>query len=218
MKVLIAGAGRLGTQFAQVLAAGGDEVTLIDLDDDRLRELQDGVNARLIAGDACEPTVLEDAGVRSTDLLVAATGGDEDNLVISLLAKRQFGVSRVAARINETDNSWLFDERWGVDVAVPAATPLISLIEEATGAADTVALLRLGKAGVNIIETAITGDSRAVGHSLADIPLPAGTVVAAVIRNGEPTVPDRRFRLESGDELIFVSEAATREDIDASFQ
>ncbi len=218
MKVLIAGAGRLGTQIAQVLAAGGDDVSLIDLDDDRLTELRGRVTARLVAGDACEPTVLEDAGARTTDLLVAATDGDEDNLVISLLAKRQFAVPRVAARVNDTDNTWLFDEHWGVDVAVPAATPLISLIEEATGAADTVALLRLSKAGVNIIETAITPHSRALGHPLADIPLPAGTVVAAVIRNGEPTVPDPRFRLEPGDELIFVSEAATRQDIDAAFQ
>ena len=217
MKVLIVGAGRLGTQIAQVLAAAGDQVGLIDLDDNRLAELKGHIAARLVAGDACEPTVLEDAGAHTMDLLVAATGEDEDNLVISLLAKRQFAIPRVAARINDTDNTWLFDQRWGVDVAVPAATPLISLIEEATGAADTVALLRLRKAGVNLIETAITPHSRAVGHPLADITLPAGTVVAAVIRNGKPTVPGPGFQLQSGDELLVVSQAATGQDIDAAF-
>lgn len=218
MNVLIVGAGRLGTQIAQVLAAAGDDVSLIDLDEDRLAELQGHIAVRLVAGDACEPAVLEDVGALTMDLLVAATGEDEDNLVISLLAKRQFAVPRVAARINDTDNTWLFDHRWGVDVAVPAATPLISLIEEAAGSADTVALLRLSKAGVNIIETAITPHSRAVGHALADVALPAGTVVAAVIRSGEPTVPGPRFLLQPGDELLFVSEAATRQDIDAAFQ
>ena len=218
MKVLIVGAGRLGTQIVQVLTATGDDVSLIDIDDDRIAELEGHVAARLVAGDACEPTVLEDAGALTTDLLVAATGDDEDNLVISLLAKRQFAVPRVAARINDTDNGWLFDQRWGVDVAVPAATPLISLIEEATGATDTVALLRLSKAGVNVIETAITPHSRAVGHALADISLPAGTVVAAVIRNGEPTVPGLTFQLQPGDELLVVSEAATEQDIHAAFQ
>ncbi len=218
MKVLIVGAGRLGTQIAQVLTATGDDVSLIDIDDDRIAELEGHISARLVAGDACEPTVLEDAGALTTDLLVAATGDDEDNLVISLLAKRQFAVPRVAARINDTDNGWLFDHHWGVDVAVPAATPLISLIEEATGATDTVALLRLSKAGVNVIETAITPHSRAVGHALADIPLPAGTVVAAVIRNGEPTVPSSEFQLQPGDELLVVSEAATEQDIHAAFQ
>jgi len=218
MKVLIVGAGRLGTQIARVLTATGDDVSLIDIDDDRIAELEGHLSARLVAGDACETTVLEDAGALTTDLLVAATGDDEDNLVISLLAKRQFAVPRVAARVNDTDNGWLFDHRWGVDVAVPAATPLISLIEEATGATDTVALLRLSKAGVNVIETAITPHSRAVGHALADISLPAGTVVAAVIRNGEPTVPSLTFRLQPGDELLVVSEAATEHDIDAAFQ
>lgn len=217
MKVLIVGAGRLGTQIAQVLAAAGDQVGLIDLDDNRLAELKGHIAARLVAGDACEPTVLEDAGAHTMDLLVAATGEDEDNLVISLLAKRQFAIPRVAARINDTDNTWLFDHHWGVDVAVPAATPLISLIEEATGAADTVALLRLRKAGVNLIETAITPQSRAVGHPLADITLPAGTVVAAVIRNGKPTVPGPEFQLQPGDELLVVSQAATGQDIDAAF-
>jgi len=218
MKVLIVGAGRLGTQIAQVLTATGEEVSLIDIDDDRIAELEGHISARLVAGDACEPTVLEDAGALTTDLLVAATGEDEDNLVISLLAKRQFAVPRVAARINDTDNGWLFDDRWGVDVAVPAATPLISLIEEATGTTDTVALLRLSKAGVNVIETAITPHSRAVGHPLADITLPTGTVVAAVIRNGEPTVPSPKFQLKPGDELLVVSEAATEQDIHAAFQ
>jgi trk system potassium uptake protein TrkA len=218
MKVLIVGAGRLGTQIAQVLAATGDDVSLIDLDDDRIAALEGHIFARLVAGDACEPTVLEDAGALTTDLLVAATGDDEDNLVISLLAKRQFAVPRVAARINDTDNGWLFDHNWGVDVAVPAATPLISLIEEATGTADTVALLRLSKAGVNVIETAITAHSRAVGHTLADIILPTGTVVATVIRNGEPTVPGPQFQLQPGDELLLVSEAATEQDIDTAFQ
>lgn len=218
MKVLIVGAGRFGTQIAQVLTATGDDVSLIDIDDDRIAELEGHISARLVAGDACETTVLEDAGALTTDLLVAATGEDEDNLVISLLAKRQFAVPRVAARVNDSDNGWLFDHHWGVDVAVPAATPLISLIEEATGTTDTVALLRLSKAGVNVIETSITPHSRAVGHALADITLPPGTVVAAIIRNGEPTVPSLNFQLQPGDELLIVSEAATEQDIHAAFQ
>ncbi|TQJ37532.1 TrkA family potassium uptake protein [Streptomyces sp. NBC_00080] len=218
MNVIIAGAGRLGTQIAQVLAAAHNEVTLIDVDDDRVAELEGRVPVRLIAGDACEPTLLEHAGALTADLLIATTGDDEDNLVISLLAKRQFSVSRVAARINDADNAWLFDERWGVDVAVPAATPLISLIEEATGATDTVALLRLSKAGVDVIETAITPQSRTAGRALGDVPLPEGTVVATIVRDGQPTVPDPAVRLRPGDELLLVSHTATEQEIHAAFQ
>ncbi|MFI1921099.1 MULTISPECIES: TrkA family potassium uptake protein [unclassified Streptomyces] len=218
MNVIVAGAGRLGTQIAQVLAAAHNEVTLIDVDDDRVAELEGRVPVRLIAGDACEPALLEDAGALTADLVVATTGDDEDNLVISLLAKRQFSVSRVAARINDADNAWLFDERWGVDVAVPSATPLISLIEEATGATDTVALLRLSKAGVDVIETAITPLSGAAGRALGEVRLPEGTVVATIVRDGRPTVPDPAIRLRPGDELLLVSHTATEQEIHAAFQ
>jgi trk system potassium uptake protein TrkA len=218
VNVLIAGAGRLGAQIAQVLRAAGNEVTLIDTDDDRLAALEGRVPVRLVAGDACEPSVLEHSGVLTADVVIATTGDDEDNLVISLLAKRQFSVPRVAARVNDADNAWLFDGRWGVDVAVPSATPLISLIEEATGATDTVALLRLSKAGVEVIETAITEQSRTAGRALGDIALPEGTVVATIVRAGQPTAPDPAQRLRPGDELLLVSHTATEQEIHAAFQ
>lgn len=218
MKALVAGAGRLGTQIAQVLAAARNDVTLVDIDEDRIAELEGRLPVRLVTGDACEPTLLEHARALTADLVIAATGNDEDNLVISLLAKRQFAVPRVAARVNDAENTWLFDQHWGVDTAVPAATPLISLIEEATGATATVALLRLSKAGVDVIETAITPQSRAAGRTLAEIPLPAGSVIATVIREGQPTVPAPEMRLEPGDELLVVSHAATEQEIHAAFQ
>ncbi|MFM9632626.1 MULTISPECIES: potassium channel family protein [Streptomyces] len=218
MRALIAGAGRLGTQIARVLAAARNDVTLVDIDEDHIAELEGHLPVRLLAGDACEPAFLEHAGALTSDLVIAATGNDEDNLVISLLAKRQFAVPRVAARINDAENTWLFNQNWGVDTAVPAATPLISLIEEATGATDTVALLRLSKAGVDVIETAITPQSRAAGRTLAEIPLPAGTVIATVIRDGQPTVPAPEMRLQPGDELLVVSHAATEQEIHSAFQ
>jgi trk system potassium uptake protein TrkA len=119
-----------------------------------------------------------------------------------------------------------------VDVAVPTATPLISLIEEATGTTNTVAPLRLSRAGVEVIETAITENSWAVGHALGEIALPAGTVVATVVRDGRPrrasatgvrdgrpTVPDPEVRLlPTGDELLLVSHEATERKIHAAFQ
>jgi trk system potassium uptake protein TrkA len=218
MKALIAGIGRLGTQIADALAGSGYELTLVECDDDRVAELATRPVGHLVPGDACEPAVLEEAGVRTADLVVAATGEDEDNLVISLLAKRQFAVARVAARINDPDNAWLFNEQWGVDIAVPAAAPLISLIEEASGAADTVSLLRLGKADVTLIETFITARSRTVGRGLGEIPLPAGTIVAAVVRRGTPMAADAACQLRAGDELLVVSSTADEHDISAVFQ
>lgn len=218
MRALIAGAGRLGAQIAQVLAAAHNDVTLIDIDPDRIAELSGSIPVPMRAGDACAPDLLETAGVRGADLIVAATGRDDDNLVISLLAKRQFSVPRVAARVNEGENAWMFTSQWGVDIAVPAATPLISLIEEATGATDTVALLRLSKAGVEVMETVITSRSRTVGTALSDIELPSGTVIATVVRDGQPTAPEPAMRLRPDDEVLLVSHQATEQDVQSAFQ
>ena len=218
MNVLIAGAGRLGTQVAQVLAASGNDVTLVDTDEARVDALRGRFGARLVVGDASEAGVQERAGAAHADLVVAATGRDEDNLVVSLLAKRRFAVPRVVARVNDDENAWLFDQRWGVDSAVPAAAPIVSLIEEATGAADTVALLRLSSAGVGIIETAITTGSKAAGRPLGAVDLPEGTLVATIVRNGDPTAPTPQTVLQPGDELLLVSHSAGEEEIHAAFQ
>lgn len=218
MKVVVAGAGRLGTKIAQVLVAAHHHVTLLDNDEERIAQLRHQTASHLISGDACEPTVLEHAGARTADLVVVATGRDDTNLVASLLAKRHFSVPRVAARVNDDENAWLFDRRWGVDIALPTAAPLVSLIEEATGATDTVALLRLSKAGVDVVETAITDRSRASGRALGDIQLPAGTVVTTVVRDGQPTAPAPDLLLQPGDEVLLVSHEASERDIHAAFQ
>ncbi|MFI0786294.1 potassium channel family protein [Streptomyces lydicus] len=218
MRALIAGAGRLGAQIAQVLAAARHDVSLIDLAPDRIAELSGTIPVPMRVGDACAPDFLEAAGVHGADLVIAATGRDDDNLVISLLAKRQFAVPRVVARVNDAENAWMFTSDWGVDVAVFAATPLVSLIEEATGATDTVALLRLSKAGVEVMETVITARSRSAGAPLSDLVLPSGTVIATVVRDGQPTAPEPGMRLRPGDEVLLVSHSATEQDVQSVFQ
>lgn len=218
MKILIVGAGRLGEQAAHLLAATGHEVTVIDRDQHRLDRLAGAHLHRLVRGDGCEPDVLERSGALSTDLLLAAAGEDEDNLVIALLAKRQFGIGRTLARVNDPGNAWLFDARWGVDVALPAAAPLVSLIEEAAGLTDTVGLVSLAAAGVTLIGTHIGAASAAAGRPLAEIGLPDGTVVATVVREGKPVVPGRDYRFQTGDTVLVVTHAATERDIHDAFQ
>lgn len=92
-------------------SAGED--TLIDTGDDRLAALEGRIPVPLVAGGACEPALLEHVCALTADLVIATTGDDEGNLVISLLAERQFSVPRVAARVNDADDAWLFDQRWG---------------------------------------------------------------------------------------------------------
>ncbi|MFE0376726.1 potassium channel family protein [Streptomyces inhibens] len=190
----------------------------MDIEPDRIAELSGSIPVPMRAGGACAPDFLEAAGIRGADLIIAATGRDDDNLVISLLAKRQFAVPRVAARGNDGENAWMLTSHWGVDIAVPAATPLISLIEEATGATDTVALLRLSKAGVEVIETVITSRARTAGAALSDIVSPNGTVIATVVREGQPTAPEPEMRLRPGGEVLLVSHQATEQDVQSAFQ
>jgi trk system potassium uptake protein TrkA len=218
VNAIVVGAGRLGTQIAHALAGSGRPVTLVDTDRGVVDRPLAREGIRPVAGDGCEPAVLERAGALAADLLVAATGDDEDNLVIALLAKRQFGVERVVSRVNDADNAWLFDERWGVDVALPSAGPLIALIEEAAGSFDTVSLLRLARAGVTLIETALGTGSSAAGRAVREVRIPTGCVVAAVVRDGQPVVPTPDFVLADGDELLVVAQTATATDIHAAFQ
>ena len=219
MRVIIVGAGRLGQEMADALSGTGrNEVILIESERTLAERLKGTMKARVLHGDACDPTVLEDAGALKADVLVAVAGEDQVNLVVSLLAKRHFDVPKVVARVNDRDNHWLFTDHWGVDVAVSASATLLSLIQEATSVADTVGLLRLGRAGVGLIETTLTDQSSAVGRPLSDLHLPGGAIVAAVLRNGTPTVPGGSFMLEEGDEVLVIAESATEDDIRKVFQ
>ncbi|MEV5408800.1 TrkA family potassium uptake protein [Thermopolyspora sp. NPDC052614] len=218
MRILIAGAGRLGEQAAYLLSGVGHQITVIERTRGRLAELGGHDLYRLVHGDACEPRVLEEAGALTADLVLAATGEDEDNLVIALLAKRTFAVPRVLARVNDPDNAWLFDDRWGVDVALPAAAPMVSLVEEAAGASDTIGVVRLAAAGVNLIETCIADTSAAVGRALADLPLPPDALVAAVIHEGRPAVPDAAYRLRPGDTVLVLTTTTAESVIHDVFQ
>src|ERR671938_98751 len=161
MKVVISGAGKVGRHLATDLADRGHDVTLIEQDKQEATraalEVPETVNVLL--GDACEPYVLEEAKLGEADVMVAATGDDEDNLVTSLLAKQEFAVPRVLARVNHSRNEWMFTEQWGVDVAVSVPHILTALVEEAVTVGDLVRLLRLEGGRVALVEMRLPADS-----------------------------------------------------------
>jgi trk system potassium uptake protein TrkA len=114
MKVTIAGAGNVGVSIASDLKDAGHQVLLIEQDADLVNKLRPTLDVSWYVGDACEVSTLHHAGMANSDVVVAATGDDEDNLVVSLLAKQEFAVPRVVARVNHPKNQWLFNESWGV--------------------------------------------------------------------------------------------------------
>ena len=151
MRVCIAGAGKVGRAIARELLHNGHEILLVDKEADIARV---GVveGAHVLCADACEVSALEEAQLQTCQVVVAATGDDKVNLVVSLLAKTEFGVPRVVARVNHPKNEWLFNEAWGVDVAVSTPQMLSALVEEAVTVGDLVRLFTFRQSNANLVE------------------------------------------------------------------
>ena len=204
MRVVIAGAGAVGTFLAEDLARGGHDVLLIEKNLDSLDRLPAGPALKLLAADACEVDTLQRADLVSADVVVAATGDDEDNLVISLLAKQEFAVPRVIARVNHPKNHWLFNEGWGVDIAVSTPHLLSALVEEAVSVGSLVRLLQFEGGSARLVEVTLAGGSPAVGQAISDVGLPRGATVVAVVRDRNVLVPRGDTMLGVGDEVLLL--------------
>lgn len=203
MRIVIAGAGSVGRFVALELLEHSHEVTLIDNQPDQMR-VASVADADWVLADACSPEVLADAGVREADVLVAATGDDKANLVISLLAKAEFGVPRVLARINNPKNEWLFDASWGVDVPVSTPRIMTALVEEAVSEGTPIRLFTFNGADVSMYALVLPSDSPLAGHRVEDVALPGRTVLTALLRDGRPITPSLDDVLEAGDELLLL--------------
>lgn len=206
MRVVIAGAGSVGRSIARELIRNGHVVLLIDrlIGTDRVQKVPD---ASWLQADACELSALDEAGLADCDVVVAATGDDKVNLVLSLLAKTEFAVPRTVARVNNPKNEWMFDEAWGVDVAVSTPRLMTALIEEAVSIGDLVRIFEFQQGRASMVELTLPEGSEYAGARLGDIALPADTVLTAIIRDGRPIAPSRDDALEALDELLFITTA-----------
>ncbi len=198
----IAGAGNVGTYIAADLKDAGHDVMVIEQDPDLVARLQGEVPVTWVVGDACEVTTLDEAGIAQVDVMVAVTGDDEDNLVISLLAKQEFAVPRVVARVNHPRNQWLFNETWGVDVSVSTPHLLTALVEEAVSVGSLVRLLQFRDA--RLVEVTLADDSPAVGAAISGLGVPRDATIVAVIRERHVIVPRGETEMLPGDEVLVL--------------
>ncbi|GAA1717545.1 TrkA family potassium uptake protein [Fodinicola feengrottensis] len=203
MRVAIAGAGNVGRSIARELIEHGHSVMLIERDSAALKSKL-VPKADWLLADACELASLEEAGIASCDVMVAATGDDKVNLVVSLLAKTEFAVERTVARVNRAENEWLFTEQWGVDVPVSKPRLMAALVEEAVTVGELVRLMTFRRGQANLVEITLAKDSQLVGRPLRDTPLPVDTALVAILRGGRVIVPTGDDPLEGGDELVFL--------------
>jgi trk system potassium uptake protein TrkA len=203
MRVAIAGAGNVGRSIAKELVDNGHQVMLIERVPKMVRPERVPA-AEWILADACELSSLQEADLSSCDVVVAATGDDKVNLVVSLLAKTEFAVPRVVARINRAENEWLFNEQWGVDVSVSKPRLMAALVEEAVSVGDLVRLMTFRQSEANLVEITLPQTAPYVGHPVREVPLPHNSALVAVLRGKRVLVPTPDDPLEAGDELVFV--------------
>jgi len=207
MRVVVAGGGNVGGFIVSQLAAAGHELVVIDTDPVRHRAAiasGDADLAQWVLGDACEPAVLRSVDPTSADVLVAVTGDDEDNLVISLLAKQEFGVPRVVARVNNPANEWMFNDSWGVDVSVSTPHLLTALVQEAVSVGTLVRLLSFEQGQASLIETTLAADAPIVDRDLAESRFPRDSTVVAIIRRDRVVVPRGDTVFHVGDEVLVL--------------
>jgi trk system potassium uptake protein TrkA len=202
--VIIAGAGSVGRSIARELLAHDHEVTLIDRQATAMRVAQ-VPEAEWLLADACELPTLRQVHTEQCDVMVAATGDDKANLVVSLLAKTEFGVPRTVARINNPKNEWMFDEAWGVDVAVSTPRIMTAMVEEAVAIGDLVRIFTFNQSRADILELTLPTGSPLAGVLVGQIVWPLDTVLACIVRDNRPIAPSPDDTLEAGDELLFVT-------------
>ena len=210
MKVAIAGGGNVGQFIANDLAQAGHEVLILEQDPAVVSRSSPTLSGQQGDGgaiewrtvDACEVTSLREADIGSVDVVVAATGDDEDNLVISLLAKQEFAVPRVVARVNHPKNEWLFNENWGVDVSVSTPHLILALTEEALSVGSLVRLLQLEKGRARLVEVTLAEDSPIIGPTIKELNIPRDATFVAVLRDEHVVVPRGDTALQAGDEVI----------------
>jgi trk system potassium uptake protein len=210
--VAICGGGSVGTTIARDLYTSGHEVLVFDKDPDLVERRRKELEVTWIAADACEVASLDAAGLASVDVVVAATGDDEDNLVISLLAKQEFAVPRVVARVNNSKNQWLFNEGWGVDIAVSTPQLITAIVEEAVSVGSLVRLLQFEGGTAHLVEVTLAPESPAVGTAIAALGIPREAAVVAIVRDDHLVAPRAETVLQSGDEvLVLVTQDAEPE-------
>ena len=206
MRVLIIGAGKVGTFIASDLAAAQHDVVVVERSRERaeqLRHRDEFSRVEWIVADACEVSQLATAEPDRADVFVAVTGDDEDNLVSSLLAKQEFGVPRVLARVNHPSNEWLFTSEWGVDLAVSAPHLLAGLVQEAVTVGSVVRLLDLAE-NAQLVEVTLSSDSPVIGRPIVDIDFPRDSSVVAILRSGAVVVPRGDTTFHTGDEVLVL--------------
>lgn len=212
MRIGIAGAGVVGRSVALELLDNGHRVLLIEHDPVKYQPKRVPAAEWLLA-DACELASLEECGLQLCDVVITATGDDKANVTAALLAKSEFGVPRVVARVNDARNEWMFTEAWGVDVAVSTPRAMAAGVEGAIDIGHLVHMMGLRRGGANVAKLTLPDGDPTVGRAVRDLRLPANTALITLVRGNRVILPGPDEVLRAHDEMVFVAGSADENDI-----
>jgi trk system potassium uptake protein TrkA len=213
MNILILGAGQVGTTAAYSLAREeANEVTIVDRDPEVLRELQDRLDVRTVVGNAAYPSVLERAGAKNADMIIALTDSDESNMIACQIAHTLYKVPTKIARIRASayaDRPELFGENAiPVDVAVSPEALVTEHIEQLVHFPGALQVLEFAEGRVRLVATRAELGGALIGHPLSELPHHIPNVdcrVVAIYRGGRGIIPDGSTVVEEGDEVFFIA-------------
>jgi trk system potassium uptake protein TrkA len=219
MFILIVGGGKVGTYLARGLLKQQHEVVVIEKDPRKAQMMTNLLESDIaVIGDGCDPNVLIQAGVARADVVVADTGDDEDNLVVVLISKKH-SKARCIARVNNPKNKLIFESLDSDQpvIVISSTEIILDIIDDRVNATTLETLARMGKGDLELVQLSIASDSPANGRRIADLSLPAGSVIVAVDRGaGEVVIPNGETMFATGDAVIAMIKHSARTDVCAA--
>ncbi len=207
MFVAIVGGGRTGSELARELINLNHQVVVIEREKSILQNLHRELPTEVVVeGSIADPHVLELARLEKADVLAAVSSIDELNLVACYVARVQYKVPRIIARVNNPANAWLFDKTFHVDVAINNAELITRIIQEEMSMGDMMTLLKFKAGKFSLVEEKISKGAPGIGTEIKDLKMEGNAVIAAIIRQGEMVFPRGNTCFEEGDEVLAVTD------------
>jgi len=214
MKVIIIGGGQVGAYIANLLLSNKCTVKILENRAAVLGKLKNELPPDVIlAGSGTDPKFLEAAGINEADVVVAVTGADETNLVVATLAKMEYNVPRVIARVNNPKNAWLFNAGMGVDVGVNQADLIAHLVVSEMDLKNMMTLLKINDGNYSIVQICVDAQSPAASKAVKDLLMPANALLITIIRGMETIVPNGDTIIQGNDNILALTNESNQKQV-----
>ncbi|MDP4152290.1 MAG: TrkA family potassium uptake protein [Bacillota bacterium] len=218
MNVIIIGGGQVGAYVAGLLLKNNCTVKVIENRESVFEKIKNELPPEvLVFGNGTDPSILESCGITEADVVAAVTGADEANLVASTIAKFEFNVPRVIARVNNPQNSWLFNAGMGVDVGLNQADLMAHIVVEEMNLKNVLTLMKMSRGNYSIVQVKVDSQSATVNKAVKNLDIPADTVLIAVYHDNGVVIPHGDTIINAGDEIIAFTDGESQEKLNTLF-